>query len=160
MQSHICWRVIRMFFKNQSKSSVAKGNRHRELQKCFSRCLFFCPLSALSIYLRRKSKEPLINCCAQIDEQIFWQICTQNAGIPEGLSRLCGQIWRKICRQDACIELISVSLMLWMQRMSAARKRQQEQSIIIWYTQNKSTAAERNPCRRAAAYFDLISSVR
>lgn len=36
----LCWRVIRMFFKNESKPSVAKGNRHRELQKCFSRCLF------------------------------------------------------------------------------------------------------------------------
>lgn len=36
----VCWRVIRMFFKNESKPSVAKGNRHRELQKCFSRCLF------------------------------------------------------------------------------------------------------------------------
>src|SRR5574344_1636646 len=39
-----------MFFKNQSKSSVAKGNRHRELQKCFSRCLFSIRKSAHSIY--------------------------------------------------------------------------------------------------------------
>ena len=60
--------------------------------------------SETEYWLELLHKEALIYCCAQIGEEIFRQICSQNAGIPVGLARLCGRIWRKINRQDACIE--------------------------------------------------------
>ena len=46
-------------FKNESESSAANGNRHRELQKCFSRCLFLyieIPHIRFIIYYRLQYK--------------------------------------------------------------------------------------------------------